>query len=368
MKRIITILIIICLVVGAGIYAYLNYIPKASALLNEKTIFTSNSPITASFVTGDDIIIGTADGKLYALDKDGNVKWTKDIGANISQINADKNGNILVCSVYFYLFDTKGEKIFYKGYKNYIGLSGKFLTNRHIELVYQSLTDLSYFAAEVDMKGKTITSQKIPDLGETSFIRITNSGNILFIGARGELYLLDNSGIVSDTTLDNKNSNLREIYAYLLPNGNIVCGYKASLSENKTVPVYLCSSKLQKIKVLNIDGPVNNVIVGEQHLVIATQEYFLLYDFKGNLKDKKIKFGFTPLGYSENSNEQAFLFTKQADNKNSKAIYAVSVFNDGKEKAKYLFTSAFIPQIIVDSKDDYIFLITQDTINLLYYK
>ena len=367
MKRAIVILIILSIIGAIGAYAYMHFGLKTDVVLKQKTVFKASSPITSSFILGDDIALGTASGKLFIIDKDGTVKWSKDIGTNISQIRSDKNGNLLVCSVYFYLFSPQGKKIFYKGYKNYIGLSGKFLTDGNIELVYQSLTDLSYFAVKTDMSGKTIASRKIPDLGETSFIKITDKGNILFVGARGELYLLDNSGIINSVILNNKNTDYHEIYASILPNGNIVCGYKTNLSESSTkVPVYLYSDTLKNIKNFYIDGPVNNVIVGTNYLVFATKDNFLLYDFKGNLIGKKLKLGFAPIEYSDNATEQVFIFSKNIGSGEGKPIYSIVVAKNNKETGRYLFSSDFIPQVMLDSKDEYIFIIDQDTVSILY--
>ncbi len=366
MKRTIVILIILSIIGTIGVYAYTQLGVKTDVVLKQKIIYKTSSPITASFVLGDDIALGTASGKLFIITKDGTVKWSKDIGTNISQIKSNKNGNLLVCSVYFYLFSPQGKKLFYKGYKNYIGLSGKFLSDGNIELIYQSLTDLSYIAVKTDMNGKTIASRKIPDLGETSFIKITDKGNILFVGARGELYLLDNTGIVNNVVLNNKNADYHEIYARILPNGNIVCGYKVNFSENQKVPVYLYSDTLQSIKQFYINGPINNVIVGLHYLVFATKDNFLLYDFKGNLINKKIKLGFTPMEYSENESEQVFVFSKNIGSEQGKPIYSVVTIKNNKEAGRYLFSSSSIPQIILDSKDEYIFVINQDTVSILY--
>jgi len=366
MKRAIVILIILSIIGAIGAYAYMHFGLKTDVVLKQKTVFKASSPITSSFILGDDIALGTASGKLFIIDKDGTVKWSKDIGTNISQIRSDKNGNLLVCSVYFYLFSPQGKKIFYKGYKNYIGLSGKFLTDGNIELVYQSLTDLSYFAVKTDMSGKTIASRKIPDLGETSFIKITDKGNILFVGARGELYLLDNTGIINNVILNNKNSDYHEIYASILPNGNIVCGYKVSFSESQKVPVYLYSDALKSIKHFYIDGPVNNVIVSSNHLVFATKDEFLLYDFRGSLTGKKIKLEFMPIEYSENSSEQIFVFSKNIESKQGKPIYSIVIEKNGKEAGRYLFSSASIPRVMLDSKNEYIFIIDQNTVSILY--
>ena len=368
MKRTIVILIILSVIGTIGVYAYMNLGLKTDVVLKQKTIFKTSSPITASFVLGDDIALGTASGKLFVIGTDGTVKWSKDIGSSISQIRSDKNGNLLVCSVYFYLFNSKGEKIFYKGYKNYIGLSGKFLADGNIELVYQSLSDLSYFAVKTNTSGKTIVSRKIPDLGETSLIRITDKGNILFVGSRGELYLLDNTGIVNNVVINNKNADYHEIYAKILPNGNIVCGYKTNFSESsKKVPVYLYSDTLKSIKNFYIDGPVNNVIVGRTRLVFATKDEFFLYDFRGNTAGKKIKLGFTPIEYSENDSEQVFIFSKNIGSGEGKPIYNIVVTKNNKEVGRYLFSSALAPQVILDSKNNYIFTINQNTVSILYH-
>ncbi len=367
MKKAIVILIILSIIGAIGVYAYINLGLKTDVVLKQKTIYKTSSPITASFVLGDDIVLGTANGKLSVINKDGIVNWSKNIGTNISQIRSDKNGNLLVCSVYFYLFDSQGKQIFYKGYKNYIGLSGKFLPNRNIELVYQSLSDLSYFAVETDMNGKTIASRKIPDLGETSLIRITDKGYILFVGTRGELYMLDNTGIVNNAVLNTKNADYHEIYAKILPNGNIICGYKTNLSGNsKKVPVYIYSNTLKSIKNFYIDGPVNNVIVGTNHLVFATKDEFLLYDFRGNTIGKKIKLGFAPIEYSENNSEQVFVFSKNIGSGEGKPVYNIVAVKNNKEVGRYLFSSAFVPKVILDNKDNYIFIIDQNTVSMLY--
>ncbi len=365
MKRFLIVLII--LGVGAfGIYGYLHSTAGDIAVLQSKTLLETEYPVNAFVPAGNSVIAGTADGKIYSISLNGTVNWKTDIKTSIFGINTDKDGNILVCSVYFYLLNKNGKTIFSKGYKNYIGVKGKFLPNGNLMLVYQSLKDLSYIAVKTDKKGNTLSTRNIPDLGESSSIEILNDGNLLFSGSRGEIYILDQKGIVSDKIISDGNGTLHSIYAKELSNGNIVCGYMFSTKRDISIPVYFFDKTLKKVKTVTLHSNINNVIVGQDKVVFATNEEFYVFDNNGKLTKTYTKFGFSASYYSENQNSIMLLFYKPPESKKNKPILSISILKNGKKYAKYLFSSDTIPLVRLDTDCNSVFLVQENRIELLY--
>ncbi len=360
-----TIIVAIAIIFG---YFYLRMQISNTAVLQSKTLLETEYPVNAFVAEGNGIIVGTANGKIYSVDLKGNVKWTSDIKTSIFGIATNKNNEILVYSVYFYLLDSDGKIIFSKGYKNYIGVKGKFLKDGNLELVYQSLKDLSYIAVKTDKTGKTISKRNIPDLGESSNIDILNNGNILFSGSRGEIYVLNEKGIEGDTVIDDKKGKLHSVYAKELSNGNIVCGYMLSTEKNISIPVYFFDSSLKKVKTVNLHSNINKVIVLPGKTVFATNEKFYVFDNKGNLLKTYTKFGFSALDYSENKNSVMLLFYKPPESKKNKPILSISILKNGENFARYLFSSDTIPLAQIDPDYDSVFLVRENRIELLYKK
>ncbi len=366
MKRFLTILII--LLVGAtGTYWYLHFMAGNVAVLKSKTLLQTEYPVNTFVATGNGIIAGTANGKVYSVDLNGKINWKTDIKTSIFGIKVEDENNILVCSVYFYLLNKDGKTIFSKGYKNYIGVKGNFLSNGNLELVYQSLKDLSYIAVQTDKTGKTISTRNIPDLGESSSIEILNNGNILFSGSRGEIYILDQKGIVNDTVIDDEKGVLHSVYAQELSNGNIVCGYMFSSSEKDiSIPVYFFDKTLKKIKITTLHSNINNVIVADGKVIFATNEEFYVFNNEGKLIKTYTKFGFSASNYSENKDSVMLLFYKPPESKKNKPILSISIIKNGKKYARYLFSSDSIPLVKLDPDYDDVFLIQENRIELLY--
>lgn len=367
MKKFLFILIIL-LAVAIGGFGYFYTKNESVAVLQSKTLFKTEYPVNAFVTEGSSIVIGTAGGKIYSVDLQGKTKWTSDIKTNIFGLSKNDKGQILVCSVYFYLLDGNGKTVFSKGYRNYIGVKGKFISNGNMELVYQSLNDLSYIAVETDKKGKTISKRIIPDLGESSHIDILSNGNVLFSGSRGEIYVLDQKGIVSDTVISNRQGNLHSIYAEELSNGNIVCGYTISADKNPSIPVYFFDKNLKKIKTVTLHSNINNVSVLPGKVIFATDEGFYIFNNNGELVKTYTKFGFCASSYSENNDSTLLLFYKPPESKKNKPILSISILKNGKKYAKYLFSADVIPFVELDDDSDVAFLIRKNNVELLYKK
>ncbi len=364
-KLIVTFIILaIILSVGFGIYQHLNV---KGNVLKEETLFTAKSFITTSIVLGDEIAVGTYDGDIYVIGIDGKIVWHSKIDTNIFNMEKDNSNDLLVCSIYFHLFNNSGESVFTKGYKNYLGVKGRFLNNGDIELLFQSLKDFSYLIVTTDKNGKTISTAKIPDIGESSSISITNNGKILFVGSRGEVYLLDsNGGIEENIQIDNKSGDLHNAYAFYFPNGTIVYGYSFSTAEVVSIPVFFYTNGEKKS--ITIHSNINRVIFSNNRIVFATQDEFLAFSSTGKLLKRATKYDFTPIGYSSNENSELFLYMRKSEEKNKETIYSISLMGSKREKAKFIFSAKSIPTIHLDTKSDVIFIIEQDTIKILYKK
>ncbi len=365
MKRIVVLAIIISIVSG-GVYGLYRYMNTRNNIFSEKTIFTAKEPITASVVIGDEIALGTCEGNINTVNLSGNEVWHSKINSSIFGIEKDTSDNLLVCGVYFYLFDKTGKQIFAKGFKNYLGVKGKFLENNHIVLLFQSLTDLSYLAVTTDRNGKTISTRKIPDIGESSSISITSDGKFLFVGSRGEIYLLDQSGIEKSMQIDNENGNLHYVYGFILPGGNIVCGYRLSTEKNVDIPVYFYTKDFKKVKTVKLHSSINNVIPTDNGVVFATKEGFIVLSQGGDTIGRKTLFGFSAIGYAENETSELFVYTKNLESNKEKIFYSIILAENGKENMKFLFESETMPSVLLDSKSDAVFVINKDKLDLLY--
>ena len=366
MKKLIAIFIIlvILLAVGFGIYKYSN---AKMGILKEETLFKAKSFITTSLVLGDEIAVGTYDGDIYVIGIDGNTVWHSKIDTNIFNMEKDSSNDLLVCSIYFHLFNSNGKSIFTKGYKDYLGVKGQFLNNGNIALLFQSLKDFSYLLVTTDKNGKTISTTKIPDIGESSSVSITGNGKLLFVGSRGEVYLLDsNGGIEENISINNESGDLHNAYAFYFPNGTIVCGYSFSTAEIAKIPVFFYTNG--KKRSITIHSNINKTVFSNNCIVFATQDEFLVFSSTGKLLKRVTKYDFTPISYSSNENSELFLYMRKSGEKNKETIYSISLMSGKREKAKFIFSAKTTPTVHLDTKSDVIFLIEQDTIKILYKK
>ncbi len=366
MKRIATILIIVIIVLGIA-FGMEQYINANSNLLHESTLFKAKSFITNATVLGDKIAIGTYDGNIYVIGIDGKMQWKAKIGTNIFGIEKDDNGDILVCSVYFYMFDKNGKKLFEKGYKNFLGVKGKFLNSGNIDLLYQSLDDFSYLVVTVDKKGNTLSKVSIPDLGESASISITDDGKLLFVGSRGEIYLLGKDGGIEETLkINNKSGDLHNVFGYIFPNGNIVYGYTLSTAEIPNVPVVFYTDKGEKTVTLHSN--INRITKTNVSINFATNEEFLTFSPDGTLLKRETKYGFVPMEFTCNKNAEALLYMRKLENKDKNAIYNIILKDNNKKTMKFIFSSEVPPDIKMDSESNIIFLIEKNSVNILYKK
>ncbi len=363
-----TIILTIMVLLIAGAFGLLYIQSRKVPVLQSKILYEAKTPINAAIPMGDGIVLGTADGNVLSIDLNGKTKWKANLKTDVFGISKEENGDFLVSSVAFHLLNKNGKEIFSKGLKNYIGVKGRFLTNGNIELVFQSLKDLSYEVIETDKTGKTVSTRSIPDLGESSGIAILKNGNILFSGSRGELYILDSRGIVNDAVIPNNKGILHSIYAKEFPDGNIIAGYMISTEKEVSVPIYFFDSNLKKIDTAILHSNINNVQIENGKAVFSANDGFYVFDSNGKLIKKYTKFGFSAVSCSANKNGTLLMYYKPPESKKNKPILSISLLKSGNEVAKYLFSSDNIPVVKLDTSQDTVFLIQKNRVELLYKK
>ena len=364
-KKIITFAIIVLF--ALGIIYLLKYVQVAQSNVQKKDVLQTKSPIVGMANLGDAIVIGTNGGKVIVLDTKGNVLWQTKIDSSIFDITGDaKKGTIVVAGVNFYLFDKSGKQIFKKGFKNYIGVKGKCLSNGNIELLYQSLSNLSYVAVTTDKTGKTLFEEKIPDLGESSQIDISPDGELLFAGERGELYLIDKDGVEAHTLLKVSTSNLHSIYAYFIGN-KIVAGYKIDTQKNPEIPVFFYSKDFKNVSELLLHNNINNIFLQNDDIVFATENKFIMFNEDGKEISRMQKLGFSPFSFSSGSDSKLYLYMKSSDSseQNKKNIYYLSVVKNNTEIVKYVFSSGFTPVVSLSKKSDITFIVNNNKLTIV---
>lgn len=364
-KKIINIIIIVLLALGI-IYLF-NYVKVAQNNVQKKDVLQTKSPIVGMANLGDAIVIGTNGGKIIALNTKGNVLWQIKIDSSIFDISGDANkGRIVVAGVNFYVFDKSGKQIFKKGFKNYIGVKGKYLSNGNIELLYQSLSDLSYIAVTTDKTGKTLSEEKIPDLGESSQIDISPNGELLFAGERGELYLIGKDGVEAHTVLKTKTS-LHSVYAYFIGD-KIIAGYKIDDEKNPEIPVFFYSKDLKNVSKVVLHNNINNILFQNNDIVFATKNDFITFDEDGKEVSKMEKLGFSPFSFSSGSDGKLYLYVKNSGSseQSKKNIYYLSVVRNGKEMVRYVFSSGFTPIVSLSKENNVIFIADNNKLTITY--
>ncbi len=367
MRRKITTFVTIVLFALGIIYLF-KYVRTAQSNVQKKNVLQTKTPITGMINLGDTIIIGTNGGKIIALSSEGNTLWQTKIDSSIFDISGDsKEGTIVIGGVNFYVFNKAGKQIFKKGFKNYIGVKGKCISSGNIELLYQSLTNLSYIAVTTDKTGKTLYEEKIPDLGESSQIDISSEGELLFAGERGELYLIDKDGVKAHTVLPVSTSNLHSIYAYFVDN-KIVAGFRLNAEKNPVIPVFFYSKDLKTVSKVLLHNNVNNILLEGNDIVFATENKFITFNEDGKEISSMEKIGFSPFSFSSSSNNKLYLYMKSSNStgQNKKNIYYVSVIKNNTEIVKYVFSSGFTPAASMGKESTIIFIADNNKLILVH--
>jgi len=368
MKRKIIISIIIISFIFSIAYYFVWYIGTTQSNIVKKDVLQTKTPITNLVNLGDAIVICTYGGEIVALDTSGKILWQTKIDSSIFNIcENNKEGILIVAGVNFYVFNKNGEQVFKKGFKNYIGVKGKCLSNGNIILLYQSLTNLSYIAITTDKTGKTLLKEEIPDLGESSQIDISHDGELLFTGERGELYLIDKDGVEKNTQIKTNESSLHSVYGYFIDD-KIVAGFKLTDEEGPSIPVFFYNKDFQIVSKVSLHSNINNILLDHGHVVFATENKFITFDESGKELGKIQKLGFSPFSFSSNNDEELYLYIKTPVEKHKKNIYNISVIRANTETIKYIFSSNSIPTISLGKQKNLIFIVDGNALTFIYPK
>ncbi len=365
-KKNIILLIISALVVSLVAILYLHYRQIRSAMLSEQDIYTFQNQIVNTTTIGEDVLIATDKGGVALLNPKGKIVWVGQTKSNVHSLEVSPDENyIAIGSSAFYVFDKNGKEIFEKKVDNYFPFKSKFLINKTIKLVYQSLLDLSYMAITVDYSGKTIASEKIPDLGENAYIDISQSGMILFAGERGEIFLIQNGKDFKDTSIDKKVSSIHNIFGQFVDGNSIVVGYKNSSDTNLQAPVYFFDLNLKLIKNITFSNNINSARISNGNIVFSTDDGFYVYSGTGILQGQKVQIGLSGFQFDSNDLYKMYVYYKKATGENEKPLVDI-VITDKNDNSigNYLYTFDSMPQMSL-SEDGIIFLSEQQKLKVL---
>lgn len=362
-KQIILILLTFFLLISAGLIIYRLFFIK-QIVLNEKTLKAFQEPPTAAISYKDGVLIGNSQGYIAYVDNSGKVQFSKKIDDKIfGLVSNPSDGSVFIAGVKFHILDKDFKELFNVGFDNYIPRDpfATFLNDGGTKLLFQSLKDLSYLIVTVDKSGKVVAKDVVPDMGQNSQISIDSTGAVAFILEGGDLYLLNGSRIVAKTSIGEKQtSSISNAFAYFT-NGNIVAGYKvinAESSQNgnakSTLPVYFYTNSLSQLAKTSFDDNINNIFIGKNKVVFATNSGFYFYDSRGNLLNNLPKTDFTPYEYLEGAKVKAFIY-KNINPQGT--IFYQAIIKDSRDREIGRFIKAF-------TTDNPIFIVSQNSQNV----
>jgi hypothetical protein len=367
-KNIILYIIVIVVAVAATLVG-LRYKKTVTSMLSSKEVLNTKTPIVNAVTLENGIVAATGDGIIYFIDNTGKVTYEKDLKTSIYYLGKSPDNNyIVVGSIEFTIFDKSGKVIFTKGVNNYIAYKGQFIDGGKIKLVFQSLSDLSYTALTVDMKGKVLETEKINDLAESNFVDISSAGRIIYGGERGELYLIENGSVLKNFDIDTKVSTIHNIFCYFVGKDLIVAGYRNSDTENPSIPVYFFDANLTQINKVDFNGQINNVTVNDNDTVtFSTDQGIYTYSNKGKQISSRNEFGFGGYYFSENDNSKMYAYFKQTGGTTASFVYKIDLTDSsGNEVGTYLYPSGSLPEIFLSDNTSLIIFIDKNIMDFIY--
>jgi hypothetical protein len=347
-KRNIILLVVVLVVIVFGVLFALRYKTVYDTMLSAHQIYTFQDNIVKSVSIGENLLVGTDKGDVTMVTPLGKIIWRQTVKSAINTMNVSPDENyIIVGGTNFYLYDKSGKELFNKNLNNYFPLKSKFLANKRIKLLYQSLSDLSYMALTVNYTGKTLTSEKINDLGETASLDLSDTGITLFAGERGEVYKIENGKLLNEATIDTKVSTIHSIFGTYLNPTRIVVGYQIANGDKATsVPVYFYDANLKLVKNLDVPNNINSFSEDNDNIVFATDQGFFIYSEIGELQGQKVQMDLSALQFASNGTCKMYVFEKKASKENEKPLINVLLTDPNNNLiGSYLYTFDTLPQI-----------------------
>jgi hypothetical protein len=359
--------LIVLFIAGAVIFAF-RFSKTVEKMLTCNNFVSTQDLIVNTVPLNGKLLVATSEGNLQCFDSEGKALWGKNIGGKIFNINVNSaKTEISVASVDFHLLDKDGKELFKKTLELYIPLRCQFLTNGNYKFLFQSLSDFSYVALTVDKTGKTLSTEKVPDFGESSFIDLSASGRILFTGERGEVYIYENGSVIKDNLIDKQVTSIHNVYGYFAGSSSIIVGYKTADDTSLKIPVNFYDENLQIIKSLQFDANVNGVNLDKEIIIFALDSGFKFYNSSGELIKEANDYGFSAISYFENGIYEVFVYLKKPEKENDKPLYKIVVKDmQGNEIGTYLNNYDYPPLISLSDVGKLVFISYQNKIECLY--
>ncbi|MGB9694757.1 MAG: hypothetical protein ACP5SB_01330 [Caldisericaceae bacterium] len=367
-KRNIILLACIILLVALGSLFAVHYLEVSNSMLSSHLIYTLQNNVVKSIAVSENLLIGTDKGDIVLMSPTGKIVWRQSVKSTVYTLDCSPDSNYVIAGgTSFHLYDINGKELFDKGIANYIPYKSRFIDNKTIALLYQSLSDLSFSCLTVDYTGKTINSQKINDLGETASLDLSQDGSVLFAGERGEVYRIANGKLVSDAIIDKKLSTVHQIFGFYLNNNTVVVGYEISSStDSSNVPVYFYDNNLKLVKSIDVPGNINNFSIDNGNVIFATDGGFFTYSQNGTLQGQKTQSDLIGLEFGQNPEYDMYVYEKKPVQEKDKPVINVLLTDkNGNLKGSYLYTFDTTPGITLSANGKIIFVTERNKVSIL---
>lgn len=367
-KKKIYLYIFLIIVFGFSGFFVWKYLKVSEQMLACHSYAETSDYVVKAIPFNGQLLTVTSSGGIQCFDSSGKTVFSENAGARIFDLTiSDDQSQFSIASSSFIVYDRNGNEVFTKAIENFLPVKAQFISDSKYKLLYQSLTDFSYKAITVDKTGKTLLTEDIPDLGEPSSVDISSSGKILFVGERGEVYIIENNAKTMSTYIEKTSTSVHNVFGYFVSPDTIMIGYKNTADESLKLPVYFFDLSLKEINSISFSSNINNIFIGKEMITFALDSGFEFYNIKGEQVKSVDEVNFSALFFSENNYYKVYVFYKKPEKENDKPIYKI-ILKDSQENTvgNYLEAYDYPPYIILSDTDKKVFIITGSKIECLY--